>query len=953
MSDVFYTSACVLPWDSRKVLVGTSTGTLLLFNLKDPIPTDRIQYSEDGTFSWIINSSRSEITHHFLHSYIRSIQRVSDLTLVGITSRGGIFILNAGDGFAVIQREQGSSRMSLMQLLVINENKFLAVGLYGRMQVWIKKDDVWQLDKELRPHSAAFFCLNWYDQNKGLVITNNYNGDTSVWDTDFNLQSTWNLARNLQAIIVEGNKLITVSYSGFVRSYEKRGDSYSEIERFNCAGDKVVCFIKPRASLPGYIAGFPTHFFAFSPAFDDYKRMDTPCRALLTLDAHDVILTDTNLVSFNEQNLITPSDFIRYRYIRVGLVGDSRSGKTSLYWRIANNVWKPDISSSFGSHTWLYKPTDDKMLYFIDLAGQEQELPFFLPRLKTCNIILILFPHSQGQQAVKNALTYYKQLKDSFPNCQIFLVESLIDDPHEGVRKSKKEEIFREAGISYEDCLQVSSKSGMGIDTIREILNDSILWENAIPVVESELNNAIISRVQKLYDTAERPTITLAQMQHLISGTYGTVHEGYLRDILLKKTNEGLLYFLSEVSEIIIDTKEMQEVESEILKIFAEKKGFLSINDFKNCIESAFENPISLLDYYTISFLHYLENENLIWLITKENSESESIRTLENIKEIVIWKDLEPLTQLLLDLKKYSKIEFVFTEKILFEDLLTFTEKKLGSLCELGKNYAGFLRGNPSKSKIYYEFEEINSKTSELSKIKVAYNLPPKQAKILLDFFAGQRLKEIPKTSEIEECVSRSNKEQLITFLCNHPEEGCFWDFKKECNYRDSQTQAEILKDCIALGNSAIYNNNQAFLVVGIEEKDGIFQGITAVVNPLTLAQQISALCNEYVRNEFGLHPIPIKTSYIQQLIQRGLITTPLPLSAVQQSPTCQDQILIICIERKPGAVLEVSRDFQYKKSEPGGQTKQKTHQKGKAWYRIASHSYLLTEDFRRILRVN
>lgn len=197
-----------------------------------------------------------------------------------------------------------------------------------------------------------------------------------------------------------------------------------------------------------------------------------------------------------------------------------------------------------------------------------------------------------------------------------------------------------------------------------------------------------------------------------------------------------------------------------------------------------------------------------------------------------------------------------------------------------------------------------------------------------------EKLKEID--SYIETNITDSEIEEDIKSLLKDQRERSFFDMKKSLNLLKPESKVELIKDIIALVNSAEQNNNFAYLVIGIEEKNQKIQSIMGVKNYTEIEQKIGE-CLEYINinPKFLLSEISIFKLYNWQ--EEGIISDEIPFTKEQKNSNNKDKILAIQFCRESFEIYEISKKI--------GKLK-----KGQSWYRRGSHTYDLTHDVRKIL---
>jgi len=504
-----FTCACKSPRNNNIIFIGTNGGQIYRVEIKN---LSEIQKNLSLNFSCIDKISPYNREIKPFYSPVRAIKRLDVSNLISISTNGGIKLINLLlKKYIEVQAEKSDTEHRLWRILVISQKKFIVVGSYGKMQLWENENNIWKKKIDKRHGSPSFFCLNWYNKHEDKIISNDYRGSTELWNTNLKFLKSWNLASNIQESIKIDNRLITVTYFGDTIVYLKDEDNFIQIERFSCSKMKSVSIIRQISNGEEFLAGFNNKIFVFDKSFTEYRSTDIPCIDLISIGNIELILTAYDLVPLDRSKLVIPENYIKYKYIHVGFVGNSRSGKTTICKYLIKNRYITEIPSSLGSHIWLHELSNKKKIYYIDMAGQESELPYYLPKLKTCQIIFVLFRHNQSKKEFMQAIDYYNLLSNKLPSCQIYLIESMMDE-REGISKRFKEKKLNQNNIPMKNWIKISVKEGININSIISILNDEGIWDSAYPITESSINNAILSILQELYETKSK-YVSIEEMQ--------------------------------------------------------------------------------------------------------------------------------------------------------------------------------------------------------------------------------------------------------------------------------------------------------------------------------------------------------------------------------------------------------------------------------------------------------
>jgi len=175
--------------------------------------------------------------------------------------------------------------------------------------------------------------------------------------------------------------------------------------------------------------------------------------------------------------------------------------------------------------------------------------------------------------------------------------------------------------------------------------------------------------------------------------------------------------------------------------------------------------------------------------------------------------------------------------------------------------------------------------------------------------------------------------ENDIKTLLKNIKEKSYYDMKIELKLENTKEKAELIKDIIALVNSSVNNNNIAYMIIGLGEKEQEIKAIKNVENFSYIDKKLGEAI-EYIniKPKFNFTEIDVQKLY--QWKKTGEITKEIPFTEDQKRYTCKDKILIIQLPREAKKVYEISKNID-------------THKIGQSWLRRGSHTYDLTQTDR------
>ncbi len=934
-----YTAFCPIPNDQNRVLIGTTTGALYIGFLRD---LSEKSFERSNIWSCLENLEEIDLTDYdLLESPIRNLIPLSDTEIVGHSYNGDIFIFDYGiDVFPIniLQRGRYGSDYNVYQIASINSNQFITCGNYGSFWIFNRDQDGEWIREEIADFSNhAHFALEVYDYDTQQYITNNFKGYTRILSNSGEVINSLNgFGKNLQNLIILDNIIAAVDYFGYTHIYSKASDAdnrYINVQSIDC-NPQTRIYPHILYHLDHFYSAFPTALWKIDPTLSIIQNVSLECKDLNVINNEVVVLTGEDLVLVNEDLFETPDDFINYKYINVGIVGFTDTGKSTFCYKLIYDEYKDDLKTTSGTLIWNLDLEESKKVFIKDLPGQHDEINYYFPKLKNCDLIIAMCKIKDSITPWKNTIAMCVELRENIGVENFIFIRSKSDD-REKARKNTIMETLEEEGFNPDYLVDVSAKEGDGIEDIKEILKQDIFWEECKISVENRIKTQLLTAIGSVRATNNEKI----KMEHLEVPGFESINPDVLESFVKKLSEEDLIYYIPNRKEILLDTETMGEIESFLLNLFSEREGLYYEADLKRELKQEF-NSIEEEDllYYYEQFINYLEDSDKLLLladdvfIIKEKLRNSidiqsnllctefKIKNNITVSQILNFIEKEPLK-----IKDVSKNQIKFIDTIENGELIVeFCDLSLIDLYEKTFHFKIYIKTSDTIS-IFFEklYEEIrNFELLDLPKILNFNNIP-----------------EDP----LEGCIS----------LFNYPDEAPMIDFKREINYQRggrntlSEAQKEILKDIIALGNSSFSFKNTAYLVLGVEESGGKFVSFNNIERQDVIFQQIASLTRRYVKTGFNISHIRLKVYRLHELKNERKIRVQVPLSVTQVVSSCEDELMIIKITRNPNACLELREDIKVIT-----QRGIKEIKKGKSWIRMGSHTFdILNEERRELLR--
>ena len=936
LSDSF--QCCLLLRDEQnRILLGTIKGKVYLGKLKSLDEIKSLEFTLKKTIPVL-----EECTEIFsLKGIIRAIEFLDAENILILTNQGEIINYNYIENIYIeIQNYQGTIYDRPWRLLVIDENNFITLGNFRKLKHWYKKDGYFYC-KILREGGYPSFLLDWINLEEGDFIINGNDGFTAICNyknNQFSFISNFISDTNLQkCIITKDNNVIAIDYYGTFYIYQKKQNSLDKIEEYSISMARGN-WVQYSNEIKKFLMGTNDNLIIMNTNFDKIWKLDIECKQIIDLNNFDLILTSKYVVRPNYSKKYQPKEIHRYKYVKVGLVGDSRVGKTCFCKYLETEEFH-DTKSSFGRHVWTIRLNGDKKrLLYYDLAGQGNELFTYFPMIRDTDIIL-LFYNGLLNESFDRIISYYNELKKNCPDAKFYFIQTYSnEDPDRLVKDWYITQEFEDIGINFEEQLiKIDSKNGMGFEDYQQKVVDKIEWESTIPVFKSSIYDRVENQINLFYN-ANVEFNTLQDLHELTN-----LNKRLLENIILFFKNQGMVEYIEDKKLIIINDEDYEKMHSLIAELIVGRFGFIKTKDIilnLGKTQKRLNYIDNILNYYRDNQIgiFFYEGEIEDEVIIIERKLRDKLRIPNNLKEKLprtistfYYKDIE------IDLASFIR-------------LLSSLPVKLISICNgeillENKSNANLVLIRYNKT-LQMDNDVVNSCNLIIDKRnEVDSKIEKKILKYFVESIADKFIDYVYTDNEVQKQIFENIDEEL-KFLLKRPFESPYLDFKSQLTLSNQKEKAEVIKDIIALTNSSRLNNNIAHLLVGFVEENHKIIEIQKVDFYRDLEQQISQICNEYLDLAPNIECIPIKINEIYNWQENSEISHLLPFNDNQKDPNNEDEFLFIKIKREPRNVCEVAKEIRYEK-----RGRKYFHRVGASWFRIGSHTFRLRDYHRVILR--
>ena len=498
-----FTCCYLLAEDNTKLYAGSLNGSLYCIELLTVSEIKKLTF--DNKLVRVMKSYK-EIAA--IKGTIRSIQRFDEDNLIIISDHGAIAFYNLKSKYINKIRDNdfsySSSRSKLWRLLIIDENNFLTSGNYNQLYHWRKLNTGYTI-KSYEQGTQAIFCLDWFNKGTQKILTNDYQGITKLWsyiNGELKLQKLFMLANNLQKIIIFEGMLISVDYFGNTHVYRiDKNENLQKMDEFTISGQKGN-WIHLSKENDFILVGTENELIFIDKSYETINIIDKiQIKQIFSVDDIDLFLVGKSVVRVNQCKRFFPEVLQKYKYVKVGLVGDSGAGKTCFCKYLETQTFV-DTESSLGKHVWSipFDQDENRFVQYYDLAGQSNELFTYFPLIKDVDIVLLFFK-SSDQDTFKKAIQYYSELKTSNEKTQFFFIQAF--DDYKEDRKIREGYITGELELIGLDLdkhlIKTSSKKGTGFQDYEEMVLNNYDWSKAPNRMKLKIHDTVEKEIHSLY----------------------------------------------------------------------------------------------------------------------------------------------------------------------------------------------------------------------------------------------------------------------------------------------------------------------------------------------------------------------------------------------------------------------------------------------------------------------
>jgi GTPase SAR1 family protein len=480
----------------------------------------------------------------------------------------------------------------------------LITSTYGVMTLLTQSGTNWS-ETQLPGHNQGVFAVA--HEGDHLMATGDYRGNILIWKISpsaFEITQRLGVGTYISGLAFLGPQLLAViDYGGQVHLFEWQPSTSTwraVFESDTASGEGTA--VAPSTDGKTVFAATTEEILQVDPDSQQIrsgKVKDT--LALFPHSDHLLVLTPGGLTRIPLADLTPKLDLIQYHYFKVGLLGNTSYGKTTLCSAIVTG--NPGVHlSTFGRRVWPWTveagPPQRRIL-LNDNGGQEQLVESLIPFVADSDVVFLFFKQTEIG-GFRTAIQLHRKLKGELgPGAKSYLIETYTDHPLKAVSDQL---IASEIAHEHLDGVFKIVPTRMDeIETFKKRFLEKLDWANARTAVQSDQAVGLAKTIEVLKQKGK----TVSNVDEVRSAfeqiTKSRISAHHLKFLLRNLTDSGQLEYYPRVGDsVVMDDPEFNELRTNIPIFAGEKGGILRIEEIR---EKFPEKPeyLRMLDRFYIA----------------------------------------------------------------------------------------------------------------------------------------------------------------------------------------------------------------------------------------------------------------------------------------------------------------------------------------------------------------
>jgi len=560
---------------TKLLITGHENGSVLTWNI------------DDGSYEKLLSSKTD----------VRTISASENGHIsVGYRS-GSFFIVNLADGEVKYSQIPGDNRFNrIWNSVWIDNDDIILTSTYGKIRVVELENLEVKNETLIRGHLHSIFALDKYN---GYIISGDWNGDIFIWEYnsgEYTQVQKLGVLGTIQDISWRNeNGFAVICDTGKIFYFEKKSaeeKTWRLVVQLDITVGGGSC-IDINQDGTAIFGGNKENIIQYDIQSNQTKIINIKSSIKIISENDDVyILTLNGLYHFKKKDIEIDDELIKYRFVKIGLLGTSQTGKTTFCNWVSHDAVEK-MPSTFGKKIWRWDLDDNKKIIFHDHGGQETVMETFLPTLKDTDVILFFFKKIQKETFFR-AKELYDKIKYDLPETiKTYFVQTFIDQDLNDLLGIPLEKMIKDKEIPY--IINVSPLEKIGLKEFEDAVLNEIKWDETKLIIETpyiqEIENLIIEITKTGY-----PSYDFYRFKSMLEEKIGypiTIH--HLEFLLSEYTNQGIIeYYPKVIKEIIFNDTILNELRTNVPNYINANNGFININDLISYFGK--KNYIAILD---------------------------------------------------------------------------------------------------------------------------------------------------------------------------------------------------------------------------------------------------------------------------------------------------------------------------------------------------------------------
>jgi GTPase SAR1 family protein len=504
----------------------------------------------------------------------------------------------------------------IFRLFPFSNSSILYTSTYGEVTMLSKEEGNWTKKKAIQGHKNGVFSMAMGEDN--LFATGDYRGNIFIWKingTDFKLKDCVAIDSYVSGLsFLAPEFLVALGSSGSINIFEvsKGQEKWRNSFETDLASGKGISLANTE-DRKFIFAATQREILRISSQTQEVYYAEIKNPIVMRVKGNDLfVITKTGMSKLLISDFSTKLDSVSYQYFKIGLLGETYSGKSTLCKAVVTGNTEYQ-GSTFGRHIWTWDVATDhgnRKIIFNDNAGQEQVANTMLPLVADSDIILFFFKLTSAA-TFRTALDLHSRILPLISSrTRNFLVETFTDDQNSNIRDSYIESKLKED--HFEGLLKVSPINIEEVQKFKEDLITVLDWSQARTALQSVYVSTLTETIDKM--RAEKITITDADdiMKRFEELAGRPILKYHLRFLLQNLSDSGVIEFYPNIEEkVVIDDIEFNKLRSKIPVIVEENNGIVKWEDIEDDFIGQ-EKYIAMLDeFYTSNSISIRFNDEV------------------------------------------------------------------------------------------------------------------------------------------------------------------------------------------------------------------------------------------------------------------------------------------------------------------------------------------------------